>query len=175
MNNHAIKSGTIIGVIGIVISLLLYIVDATLYANIWLMLLLGGVNLGLVAFFGVKYRNEIGGELSFKDAYLYSLQAIVLLVIIGTVFAIVLFTIIDPGLPEIIADASVENTEAMMQKFGAPTEGMDDALDKAREDTLGRFTVGGLAKGGGIRILINLLFCLITGAIIKKNPPEETV
>ncbi|WP_370089552.1 DUF4199 domain-containing protein [Ekhidna sp.] len=172
MKNHAIKSGVMIGVIGIIITLLLYIVDPTTFAKWWLMMLLGVLNLTLIAVFGVKYRNEIGGFMSFKDAYVYSLITMVVMVLVGTLFSIVMFNVVDPGISETVADAVAENTESMMRNFGAPEDGMDEAIDKARADTLDRFTMVGMIKGAGIRILINVVFCLILGAIIKKNEPE---
>ena len=172
MKNHAIKSGVMIGVIGIIISLLLYIVDPTLFAKWWLMLILGAFNLTLIAVFGVKYRNEIGGVLNYKDAYVYSLITMVIMVLVSTVFSVLLFTVIDPGVGETVADAVAENTESMMRNFGAPEDGMDEAIEKARADTLDRFTMVGMMKGAGIRILINVVFCLILGAIIKKNEPQ---
>lgn len=172
MNNHAIKSGVMIGVLGIIITLLLYIVDPTLFAKWWLMIILGILNLTLIAVFGVKYRNEIGGIMSFKDAYLYSIITMVVMVLVGTLFTLVLFTVIDPGVSQIVADAVAENTESMMRNFGAPEDGMDEAIEKAREDTMDRFTTVGMMKGAGIRVLINVVFCLILAAIIKKKEPE---
>ena len=175
MNQNAIRSGLIIGVIGIIVSLLLYIVDPATFAIWWLMIILGIVNLVLITVFGVRYRSEIGGFISFKDAYIYTLITMVVMVIISTLFSLTLFTVIDPGIAEIVADAAVENAEAMMKRFGAPEDGMDEALENARQDTLDRFTVVGMMKGSGIRILINVVICLILAAIIKKNEPEEAI
>ena len=87
MNQNAILSGLIIGVIGIIISLLLYVVDPTLFVNMWLMITLGLVNLVLITVFGIKYRNENGGFIAFKDAYIYSVIAMIVLVLIGTLLA----------------------------------------------------------------------------------------
>ena len=172
MNNHAIKSGLIIGVIGIILSMLFYLIDPTLLAKWWLMMILGVLNLVLITVFGVKYRNELGEYMSFKDAYLYSITAMGVMVVLSTLFSLVFFVVIDPEVAEIVADASVANTESMMQRFGAPEDGMDEALEKVRQDTLDRFTVAGMIKGGGIRILINLIVCLILAVIIRKKEPE---
>lgn len=173
MNQNAIRSGLIVGVIGIIVSLLLYIVNSTLFGNSWLMLGLGVFNLVLITYFGVKYRNDSGGFLSFKDSYVYAIVTMIVMVVVTTIFSFVLFSVVDPGLPEIIADAAVENAESMMRSFGTPEEVMEEQLEKARQDTVDRFTVGGTIKGAGIRILINLVICLILAAIIKKKEPEE--
>ncbi|MDE0472268.1 MAG: DUF4199 domain-containing protein [Ekhidna sp.] len=173
MNQNAIRSGLIIGVIGIIISLLLYIVDVALFANWWLIIILGVVNLILITVFGIKYRNENGGFITFKESYIYSVISMIVLVLIGTIFSYVLFNIVNPDLPEIIADIAVENAEAMMEKFETSEDIMDEAIEKSRQDTLDGFTPAGILKGGGIRILVNLAVCLIIAAIIKKNKPEE--
>ena len=173
MNQNAIRSGLIIGIIGIIVSSLLYIIGSTSFGVWWLMILLGILNLVLIVVFGVRYRNENGGYLSFKDSYIYSIITMSVMVVIGTIFSIILFQVIDPELPEIIADASVENAEAMMQRFGAPEETMDETLEKTRADTLDRFTTMGMVKGVGIRILINLVVCLILAGIIKRNEPVD--
>jgi len=175
MNQNAIRSGLIIGVIGIIIGLLLYLVDPTSYGIWWLMIIFGILNLVLITVFGVKYRNEIGGFIGFKDAYIWSLITMIVMVVLSTIFSYLLFNVIDPGMPEIVADAGVENAEAMARRFGAPEEGMEEVLEKARQDTLDRFTLVGMLKGAGFRILVNLVFCLILAAIIKKNEPEEAI
>ena len=173
MNQNAIRSGLIIGVIGIIISLLLYIINVALFANWWLMITLGVVNLVLITVFGIKYRNENEGFITFKESYIYSVISMIVFVLIGTIFSYVLFNIVNPDLPEIIADIAIKNAEAMMEKFGTSEEIMDEAIEKSRQDTLDGFTPVGLFKGGGIRILVNLAVCLIIAAIVKKNKPEE--
>lgn len=173
MNQNAIRSGLLIGVIGIILSLLIYIVNSSLFGNTWLMLGLGVINLVLITYFGVKYRNDNGGFLSFKDAYVYAIISMVCMVVVTTVFSFVLFTVVDPGLPEIIADAAVENAESMMRSFGTPEEVMEEQLDKARQDTLDGFTTGGMIQRSGVRILINLVICLILAVIIRRKEPEE--
>ncbi len=175
MNNQAIKSGLIIGAIGSILSLLIYIVDASLFAVWWLMIIIGLINLSLITFFAIKNRNEKGGFLSFKEAYVYSITAVVVLVLISSITNYFLFNIIDPKLPQIIAEASVENTEIMMLKFGASEADIEKSLKNAYKDTIEQFTPLGIVKGIGIRVLINLVVCLILAVIIKKNKPEESI
>ncbi|MEQ8904879.1 DUF4199 domain-containing protein [Ekhidna sp.] len=172
MNNHAIKSGLITGVISIVLSLLIYIVDPTIFAIWWLMLLLMLVYVGIVTYFGIQHRNLEGGYLSFGKAWVYSMTALVTYSLVGMVFSILLFTVIDPELSEIVTDAVVEKSEAMMRNFGMPEDQMDEALEKTRTDTLDRFTVMGSLKGFAWGLIINAILSLISGAIIKKKEPE---
>lgn len=171
MNSHAIKSGIIVAVISIVITLLLYIVNAAMLVSMWMMLLFL-VFVGLVAYFGIQHRNEEGGYMSFGKAWVYSMQVFVITGIIATIFNLLLYNVIDPELPELLADQSVENAESMMRNFGMPEEQMDEALEKTRTDTLDRFTVMGSIKGLLYGLIIYAILSLISGAIIKKNEPE---
>jgi len=172
MNKHAIKSGAIIGAISLVISLLMYIIDGSLFAVWWLGLLILAVIVALVAYFGVQHRNEDGGFMSFGQGWMYSMQAFIVAGIIGTIFRILLFTVIDPDLAEIVTEKAVENTAAMMESFGTPEEAMDKALEDARTNTMESFTAMGNIKAFGWGLIIYCIFSLITGAIIKKKEPE---
>ncbi|WP_420575903.1 DUF4199 domain-containing protein [Ekhidna sp.] len=171
MNNHAIKSGLIVGVIGIVLTLLIYIVNAALLVSMW-MLVFFIIFIGLVCYFGIQHRNEIGGYMSFGKAWVYSMQVLIAAGILSTIFNLLLYNVIDPELPSMLADQSVENAESMMRKFGMPEDQMDEALEKTRTDTLDRFTVSGSLMGFLWGLIVYAILSLITGAIIKKKEPE---
>ena len=175
MNSHAIKTGIILGVINIVLTLLIYIINPTSLAEWWFGLIMLAVALFLVSYLGIQHRNEIGGFMPFGQGWIYSIQAFVISGLIGTLFNILLYNIIDPELPAIVADQVVENSESMMRNFGMPEDQMDDALDKAREDTLERFTLTGSLTGFLWGLVISAILALITGAIIKKKEPELEV
>ena len=113
--------------------------------------------------------------MAFGKAWMYSFQLFVVAGIIGTIFNILLYNVIDPELPEMIANQAVENTESMMERFGMPEDQLDEALEKTREDTLNRFTVTGSLVGFLWGLVMYAIFSLITGAIIKKAEPEEEI
>ncbi|WP_462248028.1 DUF4199 domain-containing protein [Ekhidna sp.] len=172
MNNHAIKSGVMLSVISIVLTLLFYLIDPTLLAKWWVGIGILVISIALVAYFGIQHRNEIGGFMAFGKAWIYSMQLLVVAGLIGTIFNILLYNVIDPELPVIVADQAVENAEAMMANFGMPEDQMDEALEKTRTDTLERFTVTGSLVGFLWGLIVYAILSLITGAIIKKKEPE---
>jgi len=174
MNNHAIKSGLIVGVISIILVLLIYLINPALMASMWMFSLVL-VSIALTAYFGIQHRNEEGGYMDFGKAWMYSFQLLAVAGIVGTIFNILLYNIIDPELPETLADQAVSNTEAMMGRFGMPEDELDDALEKTRQDTLDRTTVTGSLKGFLWGLIMYAVFSLITGAIIKKKEPEEDI
>src|SRR6187549_2336072 len=133
--NHAIKWGLISAACSIIITLLLYVVDYTLMVQIKFALFSLIIYLGIVIYGGIDYRKSVGGYLDFGPAYLHGLVIFALSGLVATIFNILLYTVIDPELPGKLVDASIENTRAMMEQFGAPADGMDEALEKVKTDT----------------------------------------
>ena len=172
MNNHAIKSGIMLGVISIVLTLLLYLVDSTLLAQWWVGIGILLISIFLVVYFGIQHRKEIGGFMPFGKAWIYSIQLLIAAGLISTVFNILLYNVIDTELSGIVANQAVENTESIMRNFGMAEDQMDEALEEARTGTLDRFTVSGLLVGFLWGLIVYAILSLITGAIIKKKEPE---
>jgi hypothetical protein len=175
LRDHAIKWGVIIGLVGIIYTVLLYIVDAALLANMWLGLFTLVLFLGLVIYAGIDYRKQIGGLIPFGKAYQHGFLTLVIGGIIGTIFNYLLYNIIDPGLVETLAEAGAENARAIAERFGAPPEAIDDAVDKARTDTIDRLQGAGVFISFLWGLIAYAVIALITGVIVKKNPPESDV
>jgi hypothetical protein len=171
--NHAVKWGLISAAISIIVTLLLYAIDYTLMVQIKFALFSLVIYLGLVVYAGIEYRKLEGGYLDFGKAYLHGLIILALSGLVATIFQILLYTVIDPELPAKLVDASIENTRAMMENFGAPADSIDEAIEKAKTDTEARFTMFGLAKGYIWVVVVSAVLALITGLIVKKRQPVE--
>ena len=61
----------------------------------------------------------------------------------------------------------------MMEQFGTPADAMDEALEKAKADIEGRFSVVGLLKGYITIAIASAVMALITALVVKKNEPVE--
>lgn len=173
LTSNAIKHGVILGVISIVLTLVYYVVDYTLLATIKIALLSLAIFLGYGIYAGIGYRKEIGGFISFKNAFLHGFIVFALSALVSTIFNILLYTVVDPELGQKLTDVSVANAEEMMRSFGMPEDQMDEALEKARTDAADRYTVGGLALGYIYAVIFCAIFALISGAIVKKKQPVE--
>jgi hypothetical protein len=173
LQSNAIKHGLILSAITIVLTLVLYAVDYTLLATIKFALLSLLIFLGYGIYAGITYRKEAGGFLSFKNAFLHGFIVFAVCAVISTIFNILLHTVIDPELGKKLTDVTLQNTEEMMRSFGMPEgEQMDEALEKARTDAEGRYTLGGLSLGLVWALIGSAVFALISGAIAKKKQPE---
>ena len=172
MKDHALKSGVILGVVGILISLIVYIIDPLLMIKWWFSLSSLVLFIALVSYFDIQYREMLGGFVSFKIAYIYSILTFVLAGLIGTAFSILLFQVIDPDLPQLMSEAIIEQTVEMMEGFGANQEIIDEAIEDA--DPAASFTVMGQIKSFGMVLIFYAVMSLITGAIIKRKVPDFT-
>jgi len=171
----AAKSGLTLGLIGIIITLSIYFVDAKLLANIWVGIGILITSLVLVIVFGIGFRKQSGGFLSFKHGFIYSLILLLVAGLVSQTFNYLLFNVIDEDLKELVTDAAIENTEAMMEKFNIPDEEIDNALDKTEDQMANQYTIGGTMKAFFWSILIYAIISLITGAIIKRSNPQEAI
>lgn len=164
----AAKSGLTLGLIGIIVTLLIYFIDATLLANMWVGITMLIVFLVLVTVFGLNFRKQAGGFLSFKNAFLFSFILLLVAGLAGQLFNYLLFNVIDSELVGLVTNTAVDNAEAMMQKFNVPEEEIDRQLEKTKAQMSNQYTLKGIMKTYLWAILVYAFISLITGAIVKK-------
>lgn len=172
-SSSAIKNGLILGLIGVIVTMLAYVIDLNLLTSMWFGLSMFALAIILLVVFGKKYRNEhMEGFMSFGEAFKYIFIAAIISMIVSGFFQILLYNVIDPELPEIITEQALKSTEEFMIKLGTPEEAIDEAMKKAEEDLDGKFTTTGILSGSWVWIIISAIYALIAGAIIKKKRPE---
>lgn len=168
---HAARFGAIISGIAIVLTLLIYIVDYTFMVDWKFGILMIVISIGMVIYAGINYRNQAGGYLSFGKAFQHGYITFLSGAVISTLFSILLYTVIDPELPQNLSDAAIEKTEAMMRSFGAPEDAIEKSLEQMRVDMPARFSALGMIKQLGWGLIIYAVLSLITSLFVKKNEP----
>ena len=172
-NAEALRSGLILGLFSIVMTVLIYIISATLLGDWKTGLGIAAISIFLVAYFGRKYRNEENdGFMSFKESFLYSYVVLFVSSIVSAAFLILLYEVIDPELPKILSDQAIENTEKMMRNFGAPEEAIEEALEKVENEMPANFSAIGIMKNSWVYFITSAVFALIASLFIKKSKPE---
>jgi hypothetical protein len=169
---HALRFGAIMGGVSVVLTLLLYAVDYTLLADWKAGLLFIALFIGLVIYGGINYRNQTGGYITYGKAFLHGYITMLTGAVISTIFSILLYTVIDPALPQNLADAAIEKTEEMMRSFGAPEDAIDQQMEQLRVDMPKRFSAVGLLTQLGWGLIIYAVISAITSLFVKKNEPE---
>lgn len=166
----AIRPGLTMGLVSLAVTFIAYFIDSTLLASGYFALIAIAIFFGLIIYFGREYRSELGGYMSFGTAFNFSFIAIIISGLIGLIGQILLFQVVDPDLPGVLADKSFQTTIEMMEKFGASADSLPpDQLEKMKQDTMNNFTLVGQLKGFGIGIIFYAIIALILGAILKKK------
>jgi hypothetical protein len=166
----AVKPGVTIGLIALVLTYLAYFIDSTLLASGWFGLFSIVIFFVLIIYFGRQYRTDIGGFISFGTAFNFSFITILISGVVSFLGQILLFHVIDPDLPKVLADLTFENSLSMMEKFGADPDTLNpEQLDEIRKQSDSSFTLGGQLKGFGFVLIGYAIIALILGAILKKR------
>lgn len=169
----AAKSGAILGLISIIFGVIVYIIDPTLFVKWWFGLIMFAMSLALVCYFGIQYRNnQHMGYMTFGEAYKHGIVVFIVGGFVGTLFNLLLFNAIDPDLPQVLTQATLDQTYGMMKSFGAPESAIDTQMEALKAEIPKQFSPLGTLKGFGFALIGYAVLALISGAIVKKKQPE---
>ena len=175
IKNNGIKFGLIISSISILYSMSAYLFDEELFANFWMgaIILISFFALMLVSV--VSTKNQLGGYITFKEAFSAFAFTGIVNIAITLMFNILLFHVIDTELAGRIVELTVEKTGEMMEKFGTPDEAIDEALDGIREGD--NYAIGSLFKGSLYSIIFIAILGAVVAAFMKRPKPifQETL
>lgn len=166
----AIKPGLTMGLVALAVTYIAYFIDPSLLASGWFALVAMVIFFGLIIYFGSLYRVELGGFMSFGTAFNFSFIAILVSGLVSLLGQILLYQVIDPSLPQVLADITFENSLSMMEKLGQNPDNLPPAtLEEIRNSTASSFTMGGLLKNFGFGLIGYAIISLILAAILKKR------
>ncbi|HLW18705.1 MAG TPA: DUF4199 domain-containing protein [Cyclobacteriaceae bacterium] len=164
----AIKAGLITGLFLTAFSFVCYFIDYKFLAATWLGLVTLAIYCGLIIYFGIEYRKELGGFMSFGTAFQFSFFSLLIMLAITTIGNMLLFMVLDPSLGDKLADVILENTLNTMDSFGVG-EMSSDQIEEMRNGMREGYTPVGMLKGVGFMAIFYAILSLILGAIIKKR------
>lgn len=170
--SHAIRHGLILGVISMGCYLLAYAVDLTILATFKFMFLSLAISLGYMIYAGFGYRTLVGGFLSYGKAFQHGFILLAVSGLVGTVFNLLLYHVIDPDLPKKMTEAIMSNSEDLLTSLGAPQDTIDQTLDSMSTDLPDQFSPGGLGIGYFKGAFYFAIIALITALVVRKNPPQ---
>lgn len=171
IKKNGIQFGIITGVISILITTLVYIINLELFTSTWVGLLSIAIFIGIGVYLLSKTKKDLGGVFSFKDAFTTYFVSAVIGILISVAFNIVLFNLIDPGAKETIKELTIKYMAETMQKFGAPSSAIKEAIKGL--ETQDQFSIGNLLKGSVFNILFSAIFGLILAAIFKSKSSNQ--
>ena len=170
-NEEVLKAGLIVSGVSILLTMIVYIVDLELMVSGWFGFFAFALSMGLVIYFGISYRNAIGGYISYKNSLIFTFLVLLISYVVGSIFNLLLYNVIDPSLPEVMKELTIENTVPMLESFGTPQEAIDEAIIGIEKSIDEGATISGVLKNSPIGIIVILVFALIASIFVKKNEP----
>lgn len=171
IKKNGITFGIITGVISIIITAFIYLVDIKLFTAWWIGLASIAIYLAIGIYLLSKTRKELGGVFSFKEAFTTYFISAIIGIAISVIFNILLFNVIDPSLKDTVQELSVESAVTMMKKFGTPTSEIKKAVENMTKSN--QFETLNQIKGAAFSIIFSAIFGLILAAIFKSKPKDQ--
>jgi hypothetical protein len=170
MKQTAIKYGVYLALVNLSYVLYAYLVDQSVLTLTWPGIILFFCGIGFGTFSVAKFKQGSGGYASFKEAFSTYMLTSIVAVLIGTVFTIVLFSVIDPDFAAGVMDMILETTMERFESSGLSDEQIDSII--SRIEGSNPFSAAGQLKSAAFSIMFNALIALIVAAAMKKNNPE---
>ena len=167
-----LKSGIILAGVSIILTTLTYMINVELMVEWWFGILSLIISVGLLIYLGITYRNSIGGILSYGNALKYSILVMLVSYVIVICFDILLYTVIDPDLLEVISDLTIEKIDVEeMGRLDVPQEQIDASITFMEEQIKNSITASGILKSSLWILVLVEFVSLFTAIFIKRNEP----
>jgi hypothetical protein len=169
IKQNGIKYGVISGLLGVLFTLFIYVVDYKLFVNIWL-----GVGL-LVAFLVIgimqllELRKNLGGFMTFKEGFTGYFVGALIGILSSTAFSVVLFNFIDIETRDLIHEELVNFQINNLKNWNVPAAQIKETIEEMKKTP--QFSTMGLIYGILKSLIGTIIFGLILAAIFKKNKP----
>jgi hypothetical protein len=159
--------GIIIGLVSVIYSVVLYILDLSLNRTLGLLsllILLAGLVIAIL-----NYRDSVrGGFISFGTAFSFGILVAVFAGVISSIYTYVQMTVIDPGMQDKIIEMA---SEKYLEK-GVPEDQLDTVMEFSKKFMSPVFmTISGIFQSAVLGVVLSL----IIAAIFKRNNPEEEI
>jgi len=170
----AVQAGLITGLILVIYTLLRYLMGIEIFSNWWLNLFTFPIIWGFQIWAGFKQRSRNGGVLTYAHSYLTMIIVAVVTLVVGALFNILLFNVINTELAEDVKEVSMEKTLEMMQNWGTPESAIEQTMTKMDAEFTNSFSTIGILKGIVSQILFFAILTALFALIPKKNAESST-
>ena len=169
--SSAINYGLYLGAILSITSVVIYAVNLDLFTEWWL----GIILFVLVVVYGVvsalKSKKILDGLINFQQAFASYFITIAVGTLIATVIGIAIFTFIDPEAATYLNEEILTLTKQTMERFGAPQEVIQAAIEEA--STKNNFSLAMQGQAFIFRLAFYALIGLIVALIVKKSDTKD--
>jgi len=171
MKPFIIKNGVILGLIGPVLVMAMYIIDYTFIVNWKFQVISLITSLAMVIYFGRQFRTEGSGYIRYGKAFKLTFFILIVSGVINLLFGFLLFNVLDPELPQLLAKEAIANGEEMLRSVGMPQSQIDAQTKIMEAEMPANFTPLGQLKNSWFIILSSTIIASIAGIFIRKSEP----
>lgn len=165
-----IKWGLYLGLISIIITFTLYMIDVALMVSGWVSLITYALIVVFYVLSAKQEKSERGGYLTYGQAVINSLGVNVMYALISIIFTALLYNVIDQGLAEQIKEITLEKLASTFESMGMDQDAIDTAMASAEERSFDQ-DFRSLATAFLALVAINFVLGLIVSIFTRKNPP----
>jgi len=170
MKQNSVKYGVYLALVNISYLLYAYLIDVSVFTSTWPGIILFFFGIGFGIFAVAKYKQSNDGYASFKEAFSAYILTAIVATLIGTLFTVLLFSIIDPEFATQAMDMILEVTLERFESSGMSDEQVEQIIERIQGSN--PFGISGQLKSAAFSIMFNAIIGLIVGAAMKKNNPE---
>ena len=168
-----VRYGLIGGFVMCLISILTYMFYRQLFGSFTSQMLFGLVTMGIMIFIpvwgAVTYKREHGGVIDFKTALVVAFTIYAITVACSSVLSYVIPNYLDTDYPNELLELVQNTTRESMEKFNAPQESIDKAIEGMTVDKFKPSAVQAL-KGFGINLIVGLVLGLLIAVFVSRKP-----
>ena len=169
MNNIFVKNGLIAGILAIIVSVVIWLIDASAYLKFG-----PYVRLIIIVYFlyrtAKETRDANGGFINLAELFKVTFLASIVATLVFFVFNYLHYNFIDTNLVEIQKQIAMESVEKISQTFGSE-DMMTEITDKLEEQDFS-MGIGKLFTGWLINLIWWAIVSVIIAAIMKKKDPS---
>lgn len=171
VKKNGITFGVIMGVFSVLVTACIYAINLELFISMWVGVISMVIYLTLGVVLVTRTKKQLGGQITFKEAFTTYFIAAVIGSTISVLFNIVLFNLIDPGAKETLKELTMKYSVEMMQKFGAPASSINEAVREMQKQD--NYAPGSQLFGLIFSFVFSAIFGLILALIFKSKSSQQ--
>ncbi|WP_444660332.1 DUF4199 domain-containing protein [Flavobacterium columnare] len=152
-------------------TLFIYLINIELFTSGWITFIKYGLYLIVILLLLRKTQKDFETGITFKETFTTYFIATTIGILMGSLFELILFNIVDPSLKESVKEIIIKETGTMLQKFGTPRSVIKESIKQL--ETQDQFSIGNFFKGTIFTILISAIFGLILSAFFKTKSSNQ--
>lgn len=171
IKKNGLTYGVILGIILILITTTMYVVDLSLFTNMWVGIMNFVLIVGVGIYCSVTSKKILSGLMSYKNAFISFILPIIIGIALYVLFNILLFNVIDTDAKDVLTDNIIEKTKEMMEKFKVPASDINKAIEEIEKTD--NFSAFAQFKSYFFQIAFYAVLGLLVALIFKTPSHKE--